>query len=66
LAAAATVVMGEGAEQTPLAVIGGADFVVFQEQDPTADEIHDVKLTMEEDLFAPFLTLAAWKKGRGQ
>jgi len=64
LAAAAVVVMGEGTEQTPLAIIEDVPFVRFQNQDPTKEELESFFLShMEDDLFAPFLKNAPWQKG---
>jgi putative folate metabolism gamma-glutamate ligase len=67
LASAAVVVMGEGTEQTPMAVIEDVPFVKFQDQDPTEDELKNFFLShMDDDLFAPFLKLAPWQKGNRQ
>ena len=64
LAAAAVVVMGEGTEQTPLALIEDVPFVDFQDHDPSADELKQFYLDhMDDDLFAPFLQNAPWQKG---
>jgi F420-0:gamma-glutamyl ligase len=63
LAAAAVVVMGEGAEQTPLAVISDIPFVTFQDAHPTVEELSELRVTLEDDLFAPFLKAAPWDAG---
>lgn len=63
LAAAATVVMGEGSEQTPIAVIDDLPFVTFQENDPTEEEIKNLKINLEDDLYGQLLTSVAWEKG---
>jgi F420-0:gamma-glutamyl ligase len=64
LAASAVLVMGEGTEQTPLAIITEARFVVFQDHDPTKAELNDFYIEgPDEDLFAPFLKSAPWQKG---
>lgn len=64
LAAAAVVVMGEGAEATPLAVLSDVPFVEFQDHDPTESELKGFYLEhMEDDLFAPFLQNMPWQKG---
>lgn len=65
LASSAVVVMGEGAEQTPLAVLSDLPFVTFQDRKPTADEIAALNISIEEDLFAPFFEAVEWKKGNG-
>lgn len=63
LAAAAVVTMGEGAEQTPLAMISDVPFVEFQPRDPSADELKEINISLDEDLFAPFLKNAPWQPG---
>jgi F420-0:gamma-glutamyl ligase len=63
LAASANVVMGEGAEQTPLAVISDIPFVTFQSNNPTAKEIKATYISPEIDLYAPFIMSAPWQKG---
>ena len=65
LAAAAVVVMGEGAEQTPLAVTSDTSLVDFQDNDPTVTEINELNISLEEDLFAPFFQAVEWQKGHG-
>lgn len=64
LAAAAIAVMGEGNEQTPLAVIGDVPFVAFQNHPPTQKDIDSMKIAPEDDLYAPILQSAPWKKGK--
>ena len=63
LAASAVFVMGEGEEQTPLAVIQQAPKITFQDRPPTAEEIRSVTILPSEDLYAPLLTSVNWKKG---
>lgn len=65
LAAAAVAVMGEGREQTPLAVIGDVPFVTFQQRNPTRKELRGLKIDISEDLYAPLLLRAPWHKGQG-
>lgn len=62
LAAAAVVAMGEGNEQTPFCLIEDVDFVEFQDRKPTAKELAEVYTTLEDDVFAPFLTAVTWDK----
>lgn len=64
LAASSVLVMGEGKEQTPLAVIEDIPFVEFCDRNPTKKELDDLVISMKEDLYAPILTKASWKKGR--
>jgi putative folate metabolism gamma-glutamate ligase len=65
LAAAAVLQMGEGTEQTPIAILTELPFVHFQDRDPAAEELATVIIPLEEDLFAPFLTSVHWRKGAG-
>lgn len=65
LAAAANVVMGEGTEQTPLALISDIPFVDFQQRNPTTEEIDTTYISPEIDLYAPFIMSAPWQKGGG-
>lgn len=64
LAAAAVLVMGEGSEQTPLAVIEDIDFIQFTGNDPTEDELADLKISIEDDLYAPILKKVDWLHGK--
>ncbi len=63
LAAAAVLVMGEGAEQTPLAHVAQAPFVAFQAHDPTEEELAALVTGLDDDLYAPLLTAVAWQRG---
>jgi F420-0:gamma-glutamyl ligase len=65
LAAAAVTLMGEGSEQTPLAVLEDISFVEFQRRNPTEQEVINLKIEREDDLYWPLLQLAPWKKGKG-
>lgn len=64
VAAAAVLAMGEGTEQTPLCVLTDMPFVTFQQDDPSEEELADISIPLEEDLFAPFLTAVEWQKGK--
>ena len=65
LAAAAVVAMGEGSEQTPLAVLSGTPYTFLpSRKNPRPHSSFDVSL--KEDLFAPFLKRAPWKKGKAR
>lgn len=63
LAASAGVVMGEGAEQTPLGIITDVPFVEFVDNDPTQEELNSLIIKPEEDLYGPMISAAPWKKG---
>lgn len=64
LAAAAVGVMGEGEEQTPLAIITDANFVEFQDRNPTTEELDVLNTSLESDIYAGLLTAAKWEKGK--
>lgn len=61
LAASAALVMGEANEGTPLARIRG----VWQVNNPKPSK-DTFELSMDEDLYAPLLKRASWKKGRAK
>ena len=63
LAASAVLVMGEGAEQTPLAIIEDVPFIKFQEKNPSKKELKDFLINMDDDLYCPLLKSVKWKKG---
>ena len=65
LAAAANVVMGEGTESTPIAIISEADFVEFVDHDPTPEDVAATFVDKDEDLYAPFLNSVNWQRGAG-
>lgn len=62
LAAAAVLAMGEGSEQTPIAIIEDLDFVRFNENNPTKQELEELKISPEDDLYSPILNIKTWKK----
>lgn len=65
LASAAVVVMGEGTEQTPLALVEDVPFVKFQDHDPTPEQLSQFFVNhKEDDLFEPFLKNAPWQPGK--
>lgn len=63
LAVAAVLVMGEGAEQTPLAIIEDIPFVEFVDRDATPQEIADLRIGLADDLYSKLLTSVPWEKG---
>ncbi|MHB0877079.1 MAG: coenzyme F420-0:L-glutamate ligase [Anaerolineae bacterium] len=63
LAGAAVLVMGEAAEQTPLAVITDVPFVCFQDRDPTVEELERLRIEPADDLYAPLLQAVPWRRG---
>jgi dihydrofolate synthase / folylpolyglutamate synthase len=64
LATCATLVMGEGNEQTPLAVISEIPFIKFNSNPPTRAEIESLHIDIQDDIYAPLLTHVAWQKSK--
>lgn len=62
LATSAVLVMGEGNEQTPLAIIRDAPKISFLTRPPTSAEEQSILIPMEEDLYAPLLMGGTWLK----
>ena len=63
LAASAVLMMGEGAEQTPIAIINNAPKIHFLSNSPSAEKEqknHSVSIPLEEDIYAPLLRNAKW------
>ena len=63
LAAAAVTMMGEGAEQTPLALLTDVPFVEFQDRNPSDQELEDLRISYTDDLYGPLLRAVTWHKG---
>ena len=63
LAAAAATLMGEGDEQTPIALIEDLPDITFQDRNPTEQELADLLIEPEDDLFWPLMKTAPWEKG---
>lgn len=61
LAAAAVLCMGESDEQTPIAVIADLPFVEYVQAPPTLDEIKDLQIDAEDDLFGQLLMAVNWQ-----
>jgi len=65
LAAAAVLCMGEGNEQTPLALITETSFAQFQDRAPSQQELDGYFIAdSDEDVFAPMLKAVNWQKGK--
>lgn len=62
LASAGVFVMGEGSEQTPLALIRGAPRLSFSDHPPTEQDYARISISLEEDLYAPLLKSARWRQ----
>jgi len=60
LATTATLVMGEGNEQQPLAVISEVPFITFQDSNPSPTEVQERLINIEDDIFVPLLKGIQW------
>jgi len=60
LATSAVFIMGEGAEQTPIALIENAPKIRFLSRPPTSEEEQMVHIPLEEDIYAPLLKSVDW------
>lgn len=54
LATVAVLAMGEGSEQTPIAVIEDIDFIKFSNLKPTKKDLNEFYLSLDEDIFHQF------------
>lgn len=61
LAAAAVIVMGEGNEQTPIAIIEDVNSLKFKQFNPA--QANPLEIDRNEDIYAPLLKAIKWKKG---
>ena len=64
IAAASVLVMGEGNEQTPFAMVEDVPFIRFQESMPTAEELKDLYIPLADDMYSPLISSAPWEKGK--
>lgn len=62
LAASAVLAMGEGNEQTPLALITDLPFVQFKKNNPSRKEIEALKISLDDDIYASLLKGVDWQK----
>jgi len=63
LAAAAVLVMGEGRERTPLAVLTDLPMIRFQRRNPTLPELDQLAIEPDRDIYASLLHAAPWQRG---
>ena len=63
LASAAHVVMGEGRESAPLALITDTPFVRFDRRAPQASELRSFLMNLKEDAFGAILNRVPWRRG---
>jgi len=62
LAASAVFVMGEGDEQTPIAILNNCPKITFVDRIPTETEKDSVSIPINNDIYAPLLTAVNWVK----
>lgn len=55
IAAAAVLEMGEGSEQTPLAVVSELSHLEFSDRPPSQEEIAELLIELEDDVYYPLL-----------
>lgn len=61
LASAAVLAMGEGAEQTPIAVLENLPFVEFRNNEPTIEELERYYVSpLKDEPFSPFFNSRDW------
>lgn len=65
IAAAAALEMGEGAERAPAALVERISRIRFQGREPTAAELAALRISLEDDAYAPILRAAPWRRGAG-
>ncbi|MBI2420718.1 MAG: coenzyme F420-0:L-glutamate ligase [Candidatus Levybacteria bacterium] len=65
LAGASVAVMGEGSEQTPIAIISDIGFVKFKKGNPSQKELSENYVKFEDDLFYELFNNKLWVKGKG-
>lgn len=63
LSVAAVLEMGEAAEAQPVALVTDAHMVQFQYAPPSAQELADLAISLDDDAYAPILKKAQWHKG---
>ena len=61
LATSAVFVMGEGREQTPIAIVTNAPHMTFLDKPPSKEQRADIVIKLEEDLYAPLFNSAQWE-----
>ena len=61
IATSAVLVMGEGDEQTPIAIVKDAPKISFLNREPNSEEINSVTIPIEHDLYAPLIMGVKWK-----
>lgn len=63
LAAAAVLLMGEGNEQQPIAIITDVPFVEFEPHNPSTKDLDQLRISIDEDVYSPLLKNVPWRVG---
>lgn len=63
ISASAVVNMGEGKEQTPLAVVSEISNIKFVNRTPTKTEINEMSISPDDDVYGKILNSVKWIKG---
>ncbi|MEK7542083.1 MAG: coenzyme F420-0:L-glutamate ligase [Patescibacteria group bacterium] len=67
LAVTSVLSIGEGAEQTPIAIMEDMPFVQFRDANPPKKELEMFNVDMrKDDMYAPVLQAVKWVKGNGK
>jgi dihydrofolate synthase / folylpolyglutamate synthase len=64
LATAAVFEMGEVAEQTPLALVTDSNMIKFMDRPLNKQELGELEIAIEDDMYGPLLTSVDWQKGK--
>jgi putative folate metabolism gamma-glutamate ligase len=65
IAASAVLNMGEGKEQTPLAVISEISDMHFVDRIPSSKELNEMSISPDEDVYGKIFSSVKWLKGGG-
>lgn len=65
LSAAAVVIIGEGSEQTPLAVLSEILNIEFVNRVPNKEEIDEMGINPKDDVFGKLISSVKWIRGKG-
>lgn len=63
LASSAVLVMGEGKECTPIAIIEDCSFIEFVDKWDTDKKYSSFNVPIEEDIYSPFINNVDWQEG---
>lgn len=64
IACASVFVMGEGDEQTPLALLSNMDSIEYSQHPPTKDEYKNLQIPIEEDIYGVILQKVRWIRNK--